>query len=200
MRYLVLERASGSYVNFAATGSAQALNLGISEAKYDLIARLDDDDLWLPGKIEKQLRRFAQDPDLTIIGTGMRQVFENGSPCWSIISALMGGRRFSGSSVRWGCPFPHGSIVARKDVFNLLGRYPQTAAVRHCEDYALWSVWVRFFKPGMIPEVLFDYTVSSGSVSSINAKQNQKISRKINGDFIKLEIDLVVPTAMAGSG
>jgi glycosyltransferase involved in cell wall biosynthesis len=169
----------------------QALNTGILAARYDLIARLDDDDAWLPGKIEKQLARFAEDQDLTIISTGMRQVFESGQPSQEHI-------RPDGwpSILRFfcdiGCPFVHGSIIARKDIFRLLGGYPQTAAVRHCEDYALWSIWVRFFKPGMIEEVLYDYTVSATSVSSVNAKINHNISVKIQNDFKSLDINNVV--------
>lgn len=172
-------------------GLVQALNTGILAARYDLIARIDDDDAWLPGKIEKQLARFAADPDLSLISTGMRQVFENGQPSqehirpdgWSSILRFF---------CEIGCPFVHGSTIARKDIFRLLGGYPQTAAVRHCEDYALWSIWVRFFKPGMIEEVLYDYTVSAASVSSINAKKNSRISTKIKKNFTDLGINDLV--------
>ncbi len=178
-------------------GLVQALNRGLSEAKYDLIARLDDDDIWLPGKIAKQLSRFAKDPDLTIIGTGMRQNFENGSPPvdhirpdgWSAVLRFF---------CEVGCPFPHGSIIARKDIFKVLGGYPQSAAVRHCEDYALWSTWIRFFKPAMIEEILFHYTVSAGSVSSIHAERNRRISRILKENFTRLGVNDNTPDAMAG--
>ena len=176
-------------------GLVQALNNGLLAAKYDLIARLDDDDKWLPGKIEKQTARFINDPDLSIVATGMRRVFENKDPDdehvrpdgWSKILHFF---------CDVGCPFAHGSIVARKDIFGLLGGYPQSAGVRHCEDYALWSVWVRFFKPSIIEELLFEYTVSTASISSLNAKKNQRISGKINGSFINLGINDVTPTAI----
>jgi glycosyltransferase involved in cell wall biosynthesis len=176
-------------------GLVQALNRGLSEAKYDLIARLDDDDVWLPGKIDKQLRRLAADPELTILGTGMRLVFESGDPPadhvrpdgWSAILHFF---------CDVGCPFPHGSILARKDVFNLLGGYPQTAAVRHCEDYALWSVWVRFFKPGTVEEVLYDHSVSSNSITSLNIDRNREISRKVSASFVDLNINDTAPAAI----
>ncbi|MEW6254650.1 MAG: glycosyltransferase [Pseudomonadota bacterium] len=176
-------------------GLVQALNRGLSEAKYDLIARLDDDDIWLPGKMSHQLDRFENDPDLTILGTGMTLVFESGdAPVdhirpdgWSPILNFF---------CQVGCPFPHGSILAKKNIFNLLGRYPQTAAVRHCEDYALWSIWIRFFKPGMVEQSFYNYTVSERSISSVHASRSREISQRICGTFTDLKINDIIPRAM----
>jgi len=176
-------------------GLVQALNTGIMAAKYDLIARLDDDDIWLPGKIAKQLHRFAHDPDLSIIATSMRLVFEDGRPPEDHIRPD-GWSRILHFFCDVGCPFAHGSILARKDVFRVLGGYPQTAEVSHCEDYALWANWVRFFKPGMIEEIFYDYTVSPTSVSSVNAQRNQRISDKIKSEFKLLEVNDLTPTAI----
>ncbi|HEX8662617.1 MAG TPA: glycosyltransferase family 2 protein [Beijerinckiaceae bacterium] len=145
-------------------GVARALNRGLAEARYRFIARLDADDRWLEGKIEKQLALFAADPDLTLAGTGMMLVTPADEPIephvrpgawdWALDFLVNGGS-----------PFPHGSVLARRDVYRLLGGYPLDAAVRHSEDYALWADWVRFFKPSMVEEVLYRYTVSPTSVS-----------------------------------
>lgn len=46
-----------SYIcNFRAPGASGARNSGILNAKYDLIAFLDDDDYWLEGKLESQFK------------------------------------------------------------------------------------------------------------------------------------------------
>ena len=39
-------------------GAPHSRNIGIKEAKYDLIALVDDDDEWLPAKLEKQVAIF----------------------------------------------------------------------------------------------------------------------------------------------
>lgn len=176
-------------------GIVHALNLGIHGAKYELIARMDADDCWRSGKIEKQVARMNADDALTIIGTGMTRIFESGSASdihirpdgWS--PAL----RFFVDS---GSPFPHGSVLARKDIYRLLGGYPHAVSVAHCEDYALWGVWLRFFKPGMVEESLYNYTVSAGSVSLLNSEKQQQATGQINAAFARLRLAEKLPGAM----
>ncbi len=56
-------------------GGCRARNLGIAAATGDLLALLDDDDEWLPNKLEAQFAvlREASDPTRTVVGC--RQVY-----------------------------------------------------------------------------------------------------------------------------
>ena len=47
-------------------GLGKALNAGLSECRHDLVARMDSDDIALPGRMEKQLKLFASDPDISL--------------------------------------------------------------------------------------------------------------------------------------
>jgi len=53
--------------NRANKGVCQSRNLGISRSKGEYITYLDADDVWLPEKLEKQLRIFAQHRDATVL-------------------------------------------------------------------------------------------------------------------------------------
>jgi len=53
-------------------GLAGARNTGILAASHGFIAFLDDDDSWLPGKLEAQMPLFAQHPDVRLVGTAMQ--------------------------------------------------------------------------------------------------------------------------------
>jgi glycosyltransferase involved in cell wall biosynthesis len=56
-------------------GKAKTLNKLLSEAKFDIIALQDDDDVWHPNKLEKQIP-FIQDFD--VVGTFLSYINHNG--------------------------------------------------------------------------------------------------------------------------
>jgi glycosyltransferase involved in cell wall biosynthesis len=48
-------------------GQASAFNLGFAHARGEVIALLDGDDYWLPGKLKRICEEFAKDPELGMI-------------------------------------------------------------------------------------------------------------------------------------
>ena len=60
-------------------GAAYSRNLALREANGEWIAFLDSDDLWLPEKLEKQLK-FMIDNDYKFSGTGRIEIDENSNP------------------------------------------------------------------------------------------------------------------------
>jgi glycosyltransferase involved in cell wall biosynthesis len=50
-------------------GVVSAGNRGLKEARYEWIARLDADDVFLPEKIERQVSFIRRNPDVKIVGT-----------------------------------------------------------------------------------------------------------------------------------
>ncbi|MDG9672234.1 glycosyltransferase family 2 protein [Hahella sp. CR1] len=60
-------------------GAGGARNLGVSYAKGELVAFLDADDLWEPGKLERQVAYHQQNPDAVLSFTDYVHVHENNS-------------------------------------------------------------------------------------------------------------------------
>ena len=58
--------------NHRVRGLAGARNSGILAASHDFIAFLDDDDAWLPGKLDAQLAVFERHPEVGLVGTAMQ--------------------------------------------------------------------------------------------------------------------------------
>jgi glycosyltransferase involved in cell wall biosynthesis len=56
------------------SGGAVARNIGIGNSNGDLIAFLDDDDEWLPEKLQKQIDCIRQDKQIGICYTGRKTV------------------------------------------------------------------------------------------------------------------------------
>jgi glycosyltransferase involved in cell wall biosynthesis len=59
-------------VNERVRGLAGARNTGILAARHDFVAFLDDDDEWLPGKLEAQMSIFREHPEVGLVGSAMR--------------------------------------------------------------------------------------------------------------------------------
>jgi glycosyltransferase involved in cell wall biosynthesis len=61
------------------TGPAGARNTGALAARGRYIAFLDSDDGWEPTKVERQVERFLARPELALVGTGVRFLFDDGT-------------------------------------------------------------------------------------------------------------------------
>ena len=183
-------------------GITYALNSGLTQARYPLIARIDADDAWRPGKLAKQVELFRADPDVTLVASSARLVHP-GNPQldrddlrggdWAHALAL---------SQRIGCPFWHSSVLARRDVFERLGGYPQAARFHHAEDFALWVHWMRFFKVAICDQIFLDYTVSDTQISARFNRQQQRGARAAQRILEVLPVRVRVPEAvreMAGA-
>src|SRR5579863_4723367 len=48
-------------------GQASAFNFGIAKAQGELVAFLDGDDVWLPGKLARVVSEFEKDPRLVMV-------------------------------------------------------------------------------------------------------------------------------------
>ncbi len=134
-------------------GIAHALAAGCSAARGDWVARMDADDLMLPGRLERQLAHARKHPDLALVSCMVR--YGGNQPGYaahvdwlnSIDSPeLISMRRFVES------PVAHPSVMFRRSLLESHGGY------RHGnfpEDYELWLRWlaagVRF---GKSPEIL----------------------------------------------
>ena len=65
----IADEASLKYIyNSDALGGNHARNIGINHSKGEYLAFLDDDDEWLPSKIEKQVRYYLDHPESAFIG------------------------------------------------------------------------------------------------------------------------------------
>ncbi len=173
-----------------------ALNAGLAQARYDLIARMDGDDYWRPGKLAKQLAMFADDPEMTLVATSMRLVHPHRRELDH--DDLRGGDWNGVLSFfeRVGCPFPHASILARKDVFRMLGGYPHDPLLTYFGDFALWGSWVRFFKVAVLEEVFFEYTISENQVSSQFQERLRRGSGRVHQTFLDLGDHQKIPGAI----
>ena len=58
-------------------GLGRALNLGLSNCRNELVARMDTDDISKPDRCEKQLKYFENDSELSLLGSSVDEFYNN---------------------------------------------------------------------------------------------------------------------------
>jgi glycosyltransferase involved in cell wall biosynthesis len=131
----------------ANTGCGGATTRGIAESRHAIIATLDADDVWLPGKMERQLSRFSEDQ--TIDG-----VFSN--------LELFGEESMTG---RVQAGWVRSTMVIRRHVFETVG--PMIDPPGDRGDMVDWLARAREagFRLDLLPEILVRRRITPGSLS-----------------------------------
>lgn len=115
-------------------GLGNALKVALANCTNNLVARMDSDDISAPYRFEKQIRQFAQHPDLDIVGGSITEFV--GSP-----ENITGERivELYDSSIKKDmkkrCAMNHVSVMYKKDAVMASGGYQDW---HYNEDYYLW--------------------------------------------------------------
>jgi glycosyltransferase involved in cell wall biosynthesis len=115
-------------------GVSAARNAGIVASRAGLIAFLDSDDLWLPGKLRCQVEFFASHPEAFICQTEELWV-KNGRR----VNPGKRHRKRDGMIFELSldlCLVSPSAVMVRRELFDRVGRFDESMPA--CEDYDLW--------------------------------------------------------------
>ncbi len=142
-----------------ARGAVTARNTGNVAARGHLVAQLDDDDRWMPDKLEVQLARLEAAPSAAMCHTQFEIIDEGGvvvGPGWS-------GELTVRSAVSGSGGVRHSSTLWRRDLLMALGGYDPGAWPT--EDADLFLRTVELFEVVFCPQVLVQYRMHGGQDS-----------------------------------
>ena len=134
---------------------ASRLNEIVKLAKYDIIARMDADDLMSPYRIEKQVKILKDNPSIDLVTTGLFSVTDALAP--------VGVRWHHNINITFddlinnrGCGVVHAAIIGRKDWFV---RNSYNEKLKIAQDFELWvrSFSNDDFKMHLLQEPLYFY-------------------------------------------
>jgi glycosyltransferase involved in cell wall biosynthesis len=148
-------------------GIQKTLNKGISLAKGEYIARIDDDDQWIdPMKLIAQVSFFEKNRGYVLLGTDAIVLDSNGKKI--SINIMPKNDRIIRTKILSKNPFLHATIMARKKNLEEAGGYNETKNFLHIEDYELWLRLGKMGKFANLPETAVALTVHDKSLTSKN--------------------------------
>ena len=169
------------------------LNQITANARFELVARMDADDLISPTRFERQLAILNEQPEIDLVTTGVCSITNGNRPigtrCGSPDDPITGRRL-----LLCRCAILHGALLGRKAWFV---RNPYDIAIHTNEDYELW---LRAFsrndlKIYIMPDPLYYYREQSNVTAKklIASYTEQAELYKKYGDlgFNRFEIPLM---------
>jgi glycosyltransferase involved in cell wall biosynthesis len=153
-------------------GLASARNIGIAEARGELIAFLDHDDLWVRNKLNAQVKRLVNNPELGYTITWMEYVREPGC------APRLDGKPSSAEQPHIGCT--PSALIARKSLFALVGPFNPAFTIGCDVD---WFTRARDISipTEVIPQVLLYKRIHNVNLSSdiqVNRRELFAIARQ----------------------
>lgn len=163
-------RALPPAVNRGVDGIVDNANRALAECDGDLVAFLEGDDLFLPGKIGRQVAWFDEHPDAALCGHDV-EIFDSTSGrtlgLCSDRRPLAGGVG-PGEVIRHGVPFCTASIMVRRRALPAAGF---DSRLRMVLD---WKLWIDVLTPdrayGYIPGIYARYRRHATGVTSQSAR------------------------------
>ncbi len=135
---------------------------GFEIAKGEYIARMDDDDISLPNRFEKQVEFMDKNPDITVLGTFIETFGNSCAKSWvdesdsDTLSVLM----------NFYNPMCHPSVMIRNSFLKKHNLNYSPDAL-YAEEYDLWkNIILKGGKLANLPEILLKYRIHNKQVST----------------------------------
>jgi glycosyltransferase involved in cell wall biosynthesis len=146
-----------------ARGVSAARNLGIHLALAPYIAFLDSDDLFLPTKLEKQIRVFWQNPDLGFVHCNFSKFDEQGRNLGVRDTSRFRGHIYPGMLLEWSVLMAMPCMLMAAHALKEVGGFDEQ--MTWAEDLDIWRRIARRYPIEVVPETLVKVRVHSTSTS-----------------------------------
>ena len=144
-------------------GMAGSRNTGISQARGEFVAFLDDDDLWEPEYLAHVIPALQQDPTAGACRAGFQIMDGAGTRLPQQTNLEVAPDRMYDRLIDGGF-FPPCTVTVRKSAFETLGVFDT-----NLQGLADWDMWLRISKAYRylsLPDTLVLYRVHGGGLSS----------------------------------
>ena len=155
-------------------GNGAAKNTGLAAARGELIAFLDQDDVWLPGKLTAQAGQLLENPALSYVTCHCRLIREPGTAWPEWVNPLF-----------YDSPQPSNmpsALLARRSAFERVGPFDPSYWL--CND----SDWLMRARDAglagrLMAEALYDRRVHASNLSYDGARLSSEAFRLLHGSI-----------------
>lgn len=169
---------------------AKARNLGIQSTKGSLIAFCDDDDVWLPNKLVKQMDVLTKDPGLVLCCTN-RLIINSDGEVADKKSAVWLPSKYNLSNLLISNFISYSSVILKREILVKTGLFPDEIKFKAIEDYHLWVRVAYFGKVHFLNENLVLYRVHNSNITTSFSKGASRNILLFNDLFSKYKFPLL---------
>jgi len=163
-------------IEHANYGISKSVNEGIGLSRFDLIARMDADDIAHNERLEKQIKYLLNNNDCGVLGTQATVIDMYGNELYK--SNIPTESKHLIKKLPYGSPFYHGSVMFRKRLFEKTGGFNEFNR-QFNEDTELWMKMKDITEFRNLDEHLYYYRITPTAGSLRSKKIEKKISALI---------------------
>ena len=149
-------------------GLTKSLNKGLNLARGEYLARQDADDISLPQRLELQVKFLAAHPEVSLVGTGMKIIDENGN-ILRLQQPPADHESITAELLLKNHAIGHSTVIARLSALKEFGGYDERFPF--AQDYDLWWRLSRKKKIANLPEILVRWRDAPGNISRESRKE-----------------------------
>ena len=130
----------------------KALQAGLEACSYELVARMDTDDICRPYRFESQLKYLENNKNISVVGGDIAEFYEEDKT--ERIKQMPSSANDVRKYARYRCPLNHMTVMFKKSDVLDAGGYQHFPGL---EDYHLWiRMLAKDYQLANIPEILVD--------------------------------------------
>lgn len=148
------------------TGLTNSIIQGVLLAKGEYIARMDGDDISMPGRFKTQLNFLENNPEIILCGSAVEIIGKN------FISRYPTTHEMIKIQLCFNASFYHPTIMTRRKVLTT-NNYDK--GFEPAEDYELWTRLVTIGKLANLDEVLLHYRIHENQTSSMRKQEQESL-------------------------
>jgi glycosyltransferase involved in cell wall biosynthesis len=167
-------------------GLTKSLNIGLSMAKGEYLARLDSDEIALPGRLQSQVHFLDNNPDIGLLGGGY-QIIDSENRISRVILRPTNDEELKAELLFKNHSIAHGTVIVRTALLREVNGYDDN--YKYAQDYDLWVRLAEKTRFSSLPVPLMQWRDTKNNISYRHRDEQLTCALNISIRYLKRIID-----------